>query len=98
MMIISRMSMEVIVTIVRKLGKLSPMGLTNNLLILGWNNLVTKYQQDIPVILGGFLVAQHLLFLLGDKNLGSDPGSLNRFRNVEHFDPLERIHGTRMYI
>ena len=35
MMIISRMSMEVIVTIVRKLGKLSPMGLTNNLLILG---------------------------------------------------------------
>ena len=40
--------MEVIVTIVSKLGHFTYLGDEINLLILGWNNLYTKYQQDIP--------------------------------------------------
>ena len=43
------MSIEVIVTIVSKLGYFTYLGDEINLLILGLGHLVTKYQQDIPV-------------------------------------------------
>ena len=52
------MSMEVIVTIVSKLVDFTYLRGKNNLLIYGpgWNNPVTKYRQDIPVVFDLFSI------------------------------------------
>ena len=51
----TRVSMEVIVTIVSKLVYFTYLGDEINLLILGWNNPFTKYQQDTLVWMFFFL-------------------------------------------